>query len=146
MLFSSDMIIIRGWRTMMRRTSFLLILSGLLLFRPGLAAPPDHDDTPGAYRLVFKGCYSGTGKATVTPKMVTLRGDVVDENGNRVSFVADKLVLQNHRFSDQETVGGNTFKISGRVDPSGGALRKARLNCTFGAVGVGFGRVVGDHN
>src|SRR4051794_7826157 len=113
MLFSSDMIIIRsGWRTVMRRTSFLLILSGLLMFKPGLAAQPEHDDTSGAYRLVFKGCYSGVGKAVVTPKSVTLRGDLVDETGKQVSFVAEGLVLQNHRFSDQITVAGKTFKIS----------------------------------
>jgi hypothetical protein len=130
----------------MRRAAYLLILSGLLLLQPGVAAPAGLDDTNGAYRLIFKGCYTGTGNGVVTPKSVMIRGDLVDENGNRVDFVADKLAMENHRFHDQVNVGGRTIVISGRVDPSGATLRKARLSCTFTAVGLGFGRVAGEHN
>ena len=130
----------------MRRSFVLLILFSLLLLKPGMAASPAHDDTQGAYKLIFRGCYSGTGNGVVTPKKVMIRGDVVDENGNRINFVAPNLKLENHRFHDQVTVDGTTIIITGRVDPSGGALRKARLNCTFTAVGTGYGRVAGDHN
>ena len=77
---------------------------------------------------------------------VMIRGNLVDENGNRINFVAPNLAMENHRFHDKVTVAGRTIIITGRVDPSGGALRKARLNCTFTAVGTGYGRVAGDHN
>jgi len=147
MLLSSDMIMIRcGWRTLMKRSAFLLVVVGLLSLQPGAAAPAGNpDDTVGPYRLIFKGCYSGSGTAQVTPKFVTIKGDLVDENGTQINFVAQKLMLENHRFHDRVTMDGATVIINGRVDPSGGALRKARLNCTFTAVGAGFGRVVGDH-
>jgi hypothetical protein len=130
----------------MRRTSFLLILISLLLLRPGAAAPPVADDTVGPYRLIFRGCYSGTGDGVVTRRKVMIHGDLVDDNGNRVNFIAPNLKLENHRFHDTVTAGGTTIIITGRVDPSGGSLKKARLNCTFTAVGMGFGRVAGDHN
>ncbi len=147
MLLSSNIIMIRGrWRTYMRRTAFLLIVMGLLSLQPGAAAPAGNpDDTVGPYRLIFKGCYSGPGTAVVTPKFVMLKGDLIDDNGVQINFVVQKLMLENHRFHDKVTVGGTTVIINGRVDPSGGALRKARLNCTFTAVGAGFGRVAGDH-
>ncbi|SRR5258706_10072106 len=148
MVLSSRSIMIRiGWRTLMRRSALVLILFGLLMLKPGVAAQPPHDDTQGAYRLIFRGCYSGTGMAVVTPKFVTIRGDnLVDDNGNGIDFVAQKLPLENHRFHDQVAAGGKTIIITGRVDPSGGALRKARVNCTFTVVGIGYGRVAGDHN
>jgi hypothetical protein len=149
MFLSSDIIMIRWrWRKIMRRSSFLLILISMLLLKPGAAAPPSsRDDTPGAYRLIFRGCYSGTGTAVVTPKFVTIRSkDLYDDAGNAVDFVAQKLPVENHRFHDQVTAGGKTIIITGRVDPSGGSLKKARLNCTFTAVGTGYGRVAGDHN
>jgi len=130
----------------MRRITLVVILLGLLSLKPGVAAPPPRDDTAGAYHLIFRGCYTGTGKGVVTPKKVMIHGDVVDEGGNHVSFDASDLTLENHRFHDQVSAGGTTIIITGRVDPSGGALRKARINCTFTAVGVGFGRVAGDHN
>jgi hypothetical protein len=147
MLLSLKITMIRSrWRTYMRRTAFLLIVMSLLWLQPGAAAPAGNpDDTVGPYRLIFKGCYSGLGTAVVTPKFVMIRGDLVDDNGNQVNFVAQRLMLENHRFHDRVTVGGTTVIINGRVDPSGGALRKARLNCTFTAKGAGFGRVVGDH-
>ena len=148
MRLSSNIIMIRRWwRTFMRRTAFLLILISLLSLKPGVAAPPrGRDDTPGSYRLIFRGCYSGSGMGVVTPKFVTIRGNLIDEGGNQIDFVAQKLMLENHRFHNQLTVGGKTIILTGRVDPSGGALRKARLNCTFTAVGTGYGRVAGDHN
>ena len=130
----------------MRRSVFFLAIFSLLMLKPGVAAPPPRDDTQGAYKLIFRGCYTGTGNGVVTPKKVLIRGNVIDDNGNRINFVAPNLPLENHRFHDQVTVGGTTVIITGRVDPSGGALRKARLNCTFTAVGMGYGRVAGDHN
>jgi hypothetical protein len=135
-----------GWRMFMRRITLVVILLSLLLLQPGVAARPPRDDTPGAYRLIFRGCYTGTGNGVVTPKKVTIHGDVVDESGNHISFDASDLTLENHRFHNQVSVGGTTIIITGRVDPSGGTLRKARINCTFTAVGIGFGRVAGDHN
>jgi len=131
----------------MKRIAFLLVLISLLLLKPGAAAPLVRDDTNGAYRLIFKGCYNGTGMGMVTPNFVTLRGDnLVDEAGKPVDFTAQKLDVQNHRFHGAISAGGTIVVISGRVDPSGGALKKARLICTFEAVGVGFGRVAGEHN
>src|SRR5436190_3044013 len=147
MFLSCGSIMIRcGWRTLMRRSASLLILASLLMLKPGVAAPPPNDDTQGAYKLIFRGCYTGTGNGVVTPKKVMIHGNVVDENGNRLNFIAPNLDMENHRFHDQVTVGGVTIIITGRVDPSGGALRKARLNCTFTAGGMGYGRVAGDHN
>src|SRR5689334_6968659 len=147
MVLSSVSIIIRdGWRTFMKRCLWVLIFSSLLMLKPGVAAPPPRDDTNGAYKLIFRGCYSGMGNGVVTPKKVMIRGNVTDENGNGINFVAPNLTLDNHRFHGQVAVGGTTVIITGRVDPSGGALRKARLNCTFTVVGTGFGRVAGDHN
>ena len=135
-----------GWRTLMRRVVLLIFLMSLVLFKPGSAAPPVRDDTVGQYDLIFRGCYTGKGKGTVNPNSVHLNGNLVDENGDRVNFNAPNLKLENHRFHETITVAGHTINISGRVDPSGGALRKARLICTFEAVGVGFGRVAGEHN
>jgi hypothetical protein len=43
-------------------------------------------------------------------------------------------------------VGGSIINISGRVDPGGGALFKARITFTFGAAEVGYGRATGEHN
>jgi hypothetical protein len=147
MLLSSGMIMIRrNWLTLMRRASFLFILSGLLFVSRGAADPPPHDDTDGAYRLTFKGCFSGIGKAVVTPKTVMIKADLVDEKGNPVTFDVKKVEMDNHRFHDQVDVGGKLIMISGRVDPSGGAILKARINCTFGAADVGYGRAVGEHN
>jgi len=136
-----------GWRTFMRRVAFLLVAFSLLMLKPGVAAPPPRDDTPGGYRLLFRGCYSGTGMAVVTPKFVSIRGvKLLDENGNGIDFVAQKLMVVNHRFHDRVSTAGKTIIITGRIDPSGGALRKARVNCTFTVVGTGYGRAVGDHN
>src|SRR5689334_3317553 len=147
MLLSSGMIMIRSnWLAAMRRVSFLLILSALLFVQTGDAAPPVHDDTTGGYRVVFKGCYSGTGKATVTPRSVMIRATLVDEKGNSVDFTVQRIAVQNHRFFDDVTIGGATISIAGRVDPSGGPLRKARISFTFGATEVGYGRATGEHN
>jgi len=147
MLLSSRMIMIRGyWLTDMRRVVFLLILSSLLFAQIGDAAPPVRDDTNGAYRVVFKGCYTGTGKAMVTPKSVMIKANLVDEKGNDVDFTVQKIVVENHRFFDDVNIGGATISIAGRVDPSGGALRKARISFTFGATSVGYGRATGEHN
>ena len=147
MLLSSGMIMIRSnWLTVMRRVAFLLILSSLMFVQSGDAAPPVHDDTNGAYRVVFKGCYSGTGKATVTPKTVMIKATLVDEKGNSVDFTVQKIAVENHRFFDDVSIGGATISIAGRVDPSGGALRTARISFTFGAPTVGYGRATGDHN
>jgi hypothetical protein len=147
MLLSSGMIMIRrNWLTVMRRVAFLFILSGLLFVSRGAADPPAHDDTPGPYKLTFKGCFSGKGKATVNPKFIMIKADLVDEQGNAVDFSVQKIDLENHRFHDRVNVAGKIIMISGRVDPSGGALLKARINCTFGAPDVGYGRAVGEHN
>jgi hypothetical protein len=96
MVFSSQNIIIRiGWRTFMRRITLVVILLSLLFLKPGVAAPPGNDDTQGAYRLIFRGCYSGTGMAVVTPKTVTIRGkDVYDEAGNPVEGVGLKINIK----------------------------------------------------
>jgi len=130
----------------MRRAVVLIFLISLMLFKPGAAAPQVKDDTVGQYQLIFRGCYTGTGKAMVNPNSVHINGNLVDERGDRVNFVAPGLKLENHRFHDTVNAGGRSVVISGRVDSSGGALRKARLICTFQAVGVGFGRVAGEHN
>lgn len=147
MVLSSHIIMIRcGWRTLMRRAVVLIFLMSFMLLRPAVAAPPVRDDTVGQYQLIFRGCYTGKGKANVNPNTVMIHGDLVDENGNNVNFNAAGMKIENHRFHDTITNGGRTIIISGRVDPSGGALRKARLICTFQAVGVGFGRVAGEHD
>jgi hypothetical protein len=147
MLLSSGMIMIRcNWLAVMRRVAFLLILSSLMFVRTGDAAPPVHDDTTGGYRVVFKGCYTGTGKATVTPKSVMIKAELVDEKGNSVDFTVQKIPVENHRFFDDVTIGGATISIAGRVDPSGGPLHKARITFTFGAQSVGYGRATGEHN
>src|SRR5215212_10239492 len=107
MLLSSGMIMIRqNWLTVMRRAVFLFILSGLLFASRGAAVPPDRDDTPGKYKLTFKGCFSGTGSAMVTPKSVMIKGDLVDEKGNPVAFDLPRIDVQNHRFHDQVNVAG----------------------------------------
>src|SRR4051812_6092964 len=147
MVLSSRIIMMASaWRTYMRRALFLIFLICLMLFKPGAAARQNPDDTVGQYQMIFRGCYSGTGKGMVNPNSVHLNGNLVDEGGNRVNFVAPNLKLENHRFHDTVTVAGKTINISGRVDSSGGALRKARIICTFEAVGVGFGRAAGEHN
>src|SRR5881398_2145340 len=116
MFLSRGSIMIKcGWQTLMRRSASLLILASLLMLKPGVAALPPKDDTQGAYNLIFRGCYTGTGNGVVTPKKVMIRGDVVDENGNRINFVAPNLKLENHRFHDQVTVDGTTIIITGRV-------------------------------
>ena len=134
-----------NWLTAMRRISFLLILSALLLVRTGGAAPPGNNDTNGSYRVVFKGCYNGIGKATVTPRMVKIQASLVDEKGNDIDFTVQKILVENQRFFDDVTVAGTTISIAGRVDPSGGALRKARISFTFGSPTVGYGRATGGH-
>lgn len=148
MVLSCHMSMIRyDWRRIMRRFALLIILGGLLLQGDALAAPKVKDDTNGSYNLIFKGCYRGTGTAIVTDKFVSIKGkDITDENGNSVDFDVKKLTMENHRFRERVNVGGKSVIISGRVDPSGGTLRKARINCTFVAEGDGFGRVVGEHN
>jgi hypothetical protein len=130
----------------MRRIALLLILGSLMFVRTGDAAPPVRDDTNGAYRVIFKGCYSGTGKAMVTPKSVMIKATLVDEKGTEVDFTVQKIVVENHRFFDDVNIGGAIISIAGRVDPSGGALRKARISFTFGATSVGYGRATGEHN
>ena len=135
-----------NWLTAMRRIAFLLILGALLLVRSGAAAPPGNNDTTGSYHVVFKGCYSGIGKAVVTPKMVMIRANLVDEKGNDVDFTVQKIPVENLRFFDDVPIAGTTISIAGRVDPSGGALLKARLTFTFGSPTVGYGRATGDHN
>jgi hypothetical protein len=147
MVLSSHVIMIpNGWRTFMRRTAFLIVAVSLLFLQPSMAAKPLRDDTVGQYQLIFRGCYSGTGRGQVNKNSVTIRGTVFDENGARLDFNSGGMKLENRRFRDRLTVGATTVIISGRVDPSGGALRKARLICTFTATGAGFGRVVGEHN
>jgi len=130
----------------MKRTAFLFILGSLLLVRSSGAVPPANNDTNGAYRLVFKGVYSGTGKATVTPKTLMIRASLVDEKGNDIDFTVQKITVANNRFSEDVSVAGRTINIAGRVDPSGGALKKARITFTYGAREVGFGRATGEHN
>ena len=131
----------------MKRAAFLIILSGLLLVRSSGAVPPaNQDDTNGPYRLVFKGIYSGTGKAMMTPKKLMIRASLVDEKGNNVDFDVQKITVVNHRFAEDVSVAGRIINIAGRVDPSGGALKKARITFTYGAPNVGFGRATGDHN
>jgi hypothetical protein len=127
----------------MRRLAFLIIFTCAFWVKPGWAAPPN--STVGAYRLIFRGCFSGTGNGVVTPNSVMVRGKLFDENGNRINFVAPNLTLENGRFHDVVSVAGMTVKITGRVDPGGGSLRKARLVCTFSVAGTRFGRVAGEH-
>ena len=147
MLLSWRMSMIRSnWLSVMRRSAFLLIFSGLLLVGAGAAAPGSKNDTNGAYRVVFKGCYNGTGKAVVTPKSVMIKASLLDEKGESVDFDVQKIAVENHRFSDDVNVGGHIINISGRVDPGGGALFKARITFTFGAQEVGYGRATGEHN
>jgi len=132
----------------MRRFALMLMLGSLLFLHGGASAAPKKfkDDTKGSYKLIFKGCYRGKGTAVVTEKFVSIKGkDVTDENGNAVNFDVKELPLENLRFRERVSVDGRMVIISGRVDPSGGALRKPRLNCTFIAQGAGFGRVVGEH-
>ena len=135
-----------NWLTAMRRISFLLILSSLLLVRTSGAVPPGNNDTNGSYRVVFKGVYNGIGKAMVTPRMVMIRATLVDEKGNDVDFTVPRIPVENLRFHDDVAINGAIINIAGRVDPSGGALLKARISFTFGAPSVGYGRATGDHN
>jgi len=144
MLRAFDRINIVGGRRVARLSVLGLVMVCLLLLEPGVAAPPD--TTVGPYRLIFRGCYSGDGTGVVNANNVMIRGNLLDENGNRVNFVAPSLTIENHRFHDQVTVAGRTIKVNGRVDPAGGPLKKARLVCTFSVVGVGHGRVAGEHN
>jgi hypothetical protein len=130
----------------MKRLAFLIILLCLATIRPGAAAPPGaNDDTAGPYRLIFRGCYSGSGSGTVTSKSVVIRGKLVDEDGNKINFVSPNLKLNNYRFYGTANVQGLKVSIAGRVDPSGGALRKARIVCTFSVLGIQHGRIAGDH-
>ncbi len=128
---------------MIRRATALLIFAALFSLKPGEAAPPN--STIGPYRLLFRGCYSGEGMGVVTANNVMIRGNLLDENGNRVNFVAPSLALDGSHFHDEVTIAGRKIKVTGRVDPSGGPLLKARLVCTFSVAGVGHGRVAGDH-
>ena len=121
----------------------IIVLACVLLLRPGQAAPPD--STIGAYRLIFRGVYSGEGMGAVNANNVMIRGTLQDESGNRINFVAPALALDGSHFHDEVTVAGRTIRVTGRVDPSGGPLQKARLVCTFTVVGLGHGRVAGDH-
>lgn len=130
----------------MKRAAFLIILSSLLLVRSSGAVPPTQDDTKGNYRVVFKGIYNGIGKAIVTPKALMIRASLVDENGNDVDFTVQKITVENNRFAEDVSVAGRTINIAGRIDPSGGALKKARITFTYGAPEVGFGRATGEHN
>ena len=147
MLSSVILMMPYDWRRIMKRIALMLILGSLLFLDGGASAAPKKDDTNGSYKLIFKGCYRGTGTATVNPNFVSIKGkDLTDEHGNAVDFDVKKLPVENHRFRGRVNVGQGVVIISGRVDPSGGALKKARINCTFTAEGAGFGRVVGEHN
>src|SRR6266699_1047629 len=121
----------------------IMVLACVFSLKPGEAAPPD--STIGSYRLLFRGVYSGEGTGAVNANNVMIRGNLIDEGGNRINFVAPTLALDGSHFHDEVTVAGRTIRVTGRVDPSGGALQKARLVCTFTVVGVGHGRVAGDH-
>jgi hypothetical protein len=143
MLLLNHKIIVRRWGWIIGRALALLILAWFCAIRPGEAAPPN--STIGPYRLLFRGVYHGEGIGTVTPDHVNLHGELEDDAGNRINFVANDLALNGSHFTDQFTAAGRTIKVSGRVDASGGPLQKARLVCNFTVVGVGHGRVAGDH-
>src|SRR5947208_646949 len=137
MLQSIRKIFISRWRRMMKGALALLIFAWMFTLKGGEAAPPD--STIGTYRLLFRGVYSGEGMGVVNANNVMIRGNLVDEGGNRINFAAPALALDGSHFHDEVMVAGRRIRVSGRVDPSGGPLQKARLVCTFTVVGVGNG-------
>src|SRR5688500_5058107 len=105
MVLSSHMIKMPSdWRRIMRRMAMVIILGSFLLMGGSASAAPKKEkgDTKGGYKLIFKGCYRGTGTAVVTDAFVSIKGkDLTDEEGNRVDFDAKKLPLENNRFRER---------------------------------------------
>lgn len=98
----------------------------------------------GSYAVIARGHLTGEGHAAVGAKSVTITIQVLDADGNKGTLVAPHLTLADGRFRGTGKAMGQAITVSGRIDAPGGALRSARIVCTFSAGDGRSGRIVGD--
>lgn len=113
-----------------------------------LAGPGGPAGTNGAYKLICRGSYEGTGNAAVGASNVNVVLHLTNpDTGVSGTLHASNLTLDNGRFSGTGTFAGNSVTISGRVEaPDGQVVTTARIMGTFEVSDGLHGRFAGARN
>jgi len=94
----------------------------------------------GSYITVIAGFYSGSGTADVRDDKVSIKAELVAEDGRSGAFIANNLTFDGPYFSGVATIFGEPVQVNGRVD----AARASRLTATINGPDGHAGRVVGN--
>ena len=93
----------------------------------------------GSYVTVVAGFYTGTGTAEVKDDKVSIKAEVVADDGRKGVFIANNLMFEGPYFSGAGMILDESVQVHGRLD----AARASRLTATFTAPNGRAGRVVG---
>lgn len=118
---------------------------------PAQRARPKIRET-GHYDIRISGAYTGSGKAVVDRRGVTIEADVKNDKGRAAKLRSQKLRRDPERFSHfvgTGTLDGMVVVIDGRVDAAdqrkGEVLKSGRILFTFEVTATGrHGRGVGE--